>query len=212
MKHRRGTGMKTKFLISAILLASLTCTQSAFAAQSSDRIHLNGSLDAVVEVVAVGTALNANISRPSGTLDTFFMPAFEMRSTQSGKKNLTLKVSSKIQGGTYVNSAFDNGSLKYIILTNDANPPPLSSLSTIKAGDYSNNPNAIAWQANDPSDDTGNIDVGYDPGNDWWTLRLRSSGYSKTSFLIPAAAALPGTLGYDDEDGAYKATITVSFL
>jgi len=203
--------MKTKFLISAILLASLTCTQSAIAARSSAPVHLNGTLGSVVEVYAVGTALNANINDPLGTLDAFFQPAFEMRSTEHDKKNLTLKVTSKITGGTYVNSAFNNGATKYIILTNDTNPPPVSSLNNIKTGALNDNPNAIAWQANDPSNDTGNITVGYSDADDWWTLRLTSCGYSKTSFLIPAANALGGSFNFDDEEGDYKATVTVSF-
>ncbi len=180
-------------------------------AGQTNPINLNGTLSGTVDIIVAGGNINTTIDASTGALGGAFNPAFEMRSNDPHQKNLTMKVTANTSSG-YQNAVFDIGTTKYIIMTNSTYPPNISSLNDIKTGTLVNNPNAIAYIANNPSNDTGNITISYNNSGKYWDLLLTNRGYSKTTFTVPAGTPLNNSYTYDDEAGDYKAIVTLSFL
>lgn len=203
--------MKNYFLILIIFIIKIYYMQSAMAAQTNP-INLNGVLPATVNVITSGGNTKTTIDGSTGALSGTFNPAFEMRSNTPQQKHLTLAVTANTSSG-YQNAVFNIGNIKYIIMTNAAFPPNVSSLNDIKTGSPNaiNNPNAIAYIANDPSNDTGNITITYKSVLKNWDLFLTSSGNAKTTFTISAGTPCNNTFSAVDESGDYKAVVTLSF-
>lgn len=204
--------MKTNFLILTIFIIFLDCMQSAIAAQTNP-IYINGLLPGTARVSTASGNVNSSINNANGTLTSAFTPAFRMSSNDPERKNLTLSVSANTSG-TAQNAIFNIGTTKYIILTNSTTLPPVSSLTDIKTGTptAANNPNAIAYGVNDPSNDTGNITITYQSTTKNWNLFLRTSRSSQTTLTVPASTPFTNTFSADDEAGDYKADVTLSFV
>jgi hypothetical protein len=134
-----------------------------------------------------------------------------MSSNDPTPKNLTLSVVANTTTG-YQNAVFDSGATSYVILTNSSSPPPISSLNDIKSvtGTLSNNPNAIAYAANNPSGGA-DVTVTYSSINKNWNLLLNTTTGRTTTFTIPAGAPLSDSYSSDDETGSYQAIVTLSF-
>ena len=192
-----------------IFILNLTFVHPIMAAQTNP-INLNGLLPSTVTVTTSGGNINTIIDSSTGALGGAFNPSFEMRSNDPTQKNLTVKITANTNTG-YQNAVFDIGTTKYIIMTNSNYPPNISSLNDIKTGALANNPNAIAYIANDPSDDTGNVSISYNNSNKYWDLRLTNNKSGKTTFTVPAGTPLNNSYTYDDEAGDYKAIVTLSF-
>lgn len=201
-----------KFFLSVFLLLWVFgAFGSAFAATSS-QVNLSGDLGGTATVSTNGGNISSTINADTGALSTAFTPVFQMSSNDPLQKNLTLKVEAMTTSG-YQNAVFNIGTTKYVILTNVAYPPNVSSLNNIKTGSPTaeNNPNAIAYVANDPTSSTGNITITYQSIPKNWNLLLTSNGIARATFTIPAGNPFTNTFSSDDEAGSYQAVVTLSF-
>lgn len=202
--------MKTSILISIFIIICSFCMQTAIA-RSTAPINLAGNLSDAAVIDPLFQAVNSTINTDTGNLNSSFTPSFRMITINPFRRDLTLSVATNTSNSGYQNAVFNVGSTKYVIFTNSDVLPPVSSLTNIKNGTLNNNPNAIAYIANDPSDDTGNLTINYNSTNKNWDLRIAWLSVGRTTFTIPAGAPLGGSYTSDDETGSYQAIVTLSF-
>ena len=169
------------------------------------------NLAPVKSITVTGGNFTSVIDVNTGALGTSLSTQFTMTTNTAASQNLTMSSTANIQGST-VNSIFNISSTKYIILTNSNHLPTASAINDIKTGTPSaaNNPNAIAYQINDPTTATG-LTVNYNNTNKNWDLTLAKKGSTVTTIAAPAAAPLAETYSILDRAGTYQATIILTF-
>ncbi len=200
-----------KKLIVMIVCALLSCYQGVYAAQTAT-YYFSTTCPQTNSVTTNGGNTSATINVDTGALSAAFTPAFMITTNSKNSQSLTLSAKANTQGGLQ-NSVFNISSTNYIILTNSTTLPPISSLTDIKSGTptAANNPNAIAYQINNPAATAGKLSVTYNSTNKNWDLTLTNRGQTPTSVTVPVNTPLNGTFSTDDETGSYQAIITLSF-
>lgn len=199
-----------KFLLLLLTLIFIKPT-SVFASQTASQFFV-GTMCECNSVRTNGGNLNATIDTSTGSLSTALTPGFKIIKNSIFPRLLTMTGSVKTSSGN-VNSIFNIGTTKYVILGNYSSPPTVSAVNNIKSGSPSsiNNANAIAYTINDPETRPG-LFVTYDSTNDLWNLTLVSIGATTTSITVPASIPLGQTFDYNDQAGDYQAVITLSFI
>ena len=184
----------------------------AFASQTTP-LFLMAPLFSGCAVTTNGGNISATINPDTGALSTSFTPAFKLTTLSGSAKALTYSATCNTTT-TAQNAIFNISTKKYIILTNSTVLPPVSSVNNIKTGapTAASNPNAMAYIINDPPAIAGQLAVSYNTTNKLWNLTLTHLGNTNTSITVPAATPLGNTYSFDDEPGAYQATITLSFI
>lgn len=200
-----------KNIIFTTILGLLILSPSVFAAQTPS-YYFTATCPKTKSVETNGGNITSNIDCDTGALSASFNPAFLIKTNSDDTEQLTLSATSSTQSGS-VNSIFNIGTTRYIILTNNTILPPTSAITDIKSGSPTpvNNPNAIAYQINDPATTPGQLSASYSNTNKNWQLSLTHRGQTPTSITIPAGTPLANTYSFDDEAGSYQATITLSF-
>ncbi len=199
-----------KLFLGIIFFGILIFSQSAFAARTDSQYFVAGCPESK-SVVTNGGNISATINVDTGALSTSFTPAFTMTTNSRNNQYLTISASANTNT-TAQNAVFNIGATRYIILTNNTVLPAIASLTNIKTGSPTaiNNPNAIAYGINDPATATG-LTVAYNSTNKNWDLTLARRGSTNTSITVPANTPLTNTYSADDEEGSYRATVTLSF-
>lgn len=200
-----------KFLLKSIIIFSLINPGVVFASQTTSQYFI-GTMPECNSVTTNGGNLSATINTTSGELSDALTPGFKMTTNTILPKILTITATVKTTGGN-VNSIFNIGVSKYIILGNFSTPPTTLAVNDIRSGSPMalNNANAIAYTINNPEVSPGLISA-YDYDNDRWNLVLTKKGSTKTSITVPAMAPLSQTFDYNDDAGDYQAVITLSFI
>lgn len=201
--------MQKKILFSILILIFF---QRAVFARQTDPQYFSAAMCETRCCSFTGGSTTSSINPDTGALNTSIAPSFCMIRNRNRNTYLTLSATTAYNGGT-TNSIFDISTTKYIILTHSTSLPELPSITNIKSGSPSaaSNPNAIAYQINDPASVPSRLNVSYDSTDKNWDLTLRKKGPTSSSITIPAGSALSETYSDDDEEGSYTATITISF-
>ena len=173
--------------------------------------YFNATLPLVNSIAVTGGNFTTSIDVNTGALSAALNPQFTISTNSNSTQNLTASSTANIQGTT-VNSIFNISTTKYIILTNTNHLPAQSAIDNIKSGSPSaaNNPNAIAYQINDPTASTG-LTVTYNNTNKNWGLVLSKKGSTITAIAVPASTPLAQTYSILDQAGTYQATIILTF-
>src|SRR5574344_1312360 len=159
-----------------------------------------------------GGVISTTINNSTGALANSLTPSFLIGTNSPATQNLTMSATAITTSGN-TNAIFNIGTNKYIVLTNNSITPSLTSVTNINRGypTASSNPNAIAYQVNDPTAFYG-LTQSYNSTNKNWRLTTTQYGYMVTSLTIPATSPLTNTFSVaNDEAGNYRATITLSF-
>jgi len=203
--------MKKHYLL-LILIVHLACINSTLASETT-HTYFNATCGEIKSVSAGGGAISTLINGDTGALNGSLTPAFLITTNSRDTKTLTLSATANTQGGN-LNSIFNVGGVRYIILTNSTVLPQASAITNINGGSPvgNQNSNAIAYTINDPAAISGKLAVAYSATNKNWLLTLTNRGQTTTSITIPAGTPMTNTYSADDEAGAYQATITLSFI
>lgn len=180
-------------------------------AEQTSAYYLTSSNPAVESVSGSGRNLTATIDTDTGLLSSALSPSFTILTNSPQTYTLTMSATNTTSGGT-TNAIFAIGTTRYIVLTNNTVLPNTASVNNITSGSPTalNNPNAIAYQVNNPTTTTG-LTATYNTTNKNWLLTLNRAGATNTSLVVPAAIPLTNTFSSMDEAGDYKATVTLSF-
>lgn len=210
LADKKETNMNNFFLKSIIIFALINSV-AAFASQTTSQ-YFTGNLAVLNIVLTDGGNLTANIDSSSGALSAAFTPGFRMITNSRDPQSLTM-TATVMTTTISVNSIFNIGSTKYIVLGNFSNRPTTSAVSDITGGSPSgeNNANAIAYIINDPAVTSG-LTSAYDAVNKRWNLTLTHRGTTTTSITVPSGTPLAETFDYNDQAGDYQAIITLTFL
>lgn len=175
------------------------------------RCYFRATLPVIQLIRVTGGNITSTINPTTGILSAPLNPTFTITTNDPSTQNLTMSATTDTQSST-ANAVFNTTSAKYIILTNSNNLPPTTALDNIKSGSPSTslNPNAIAYQIQDPTTATG-LTVAYNSTNKNWNLTLNKRGSTSTTITTPASTPLSGTFSVLDSAGAYQATIILSF-
>lgn len=194
-----------------ILILCFCLFQQGINAQQTNSYFLTTTAATSISITTAKSTLSANINSDTGLLSAALNPSFTILTNSSQTYYLTFSATTTTTSGS-TNAIFNVGTTKYIILTNNTVLPAVSSVNNIKTTTptASSNPNAIAYQINDPPTQTG-LAVSYNSTNKNWLLTLNRSGATTTSITIPASTPFSNTFSGVDEAGNYRATITLSF-
>lgn len=209
-------GMKSKILIliSLIFFASLACTQVVFAATTASQT-ITGTLGAAKQIVTNGGTIAATIDPASGNLSNVLNPGFRMITNTNSSQNVRMTSTCNTTGG--MQDAFfgdGNSGTTFIVLTNSTTLPSIAAVTDAKSGGPTPAANAevIVYAINKPADIAGQLIYTWDNGNQYYNAALTHKINTDTLLTIPAAAPRAGTFSTADTDGAYQATVTLSFV
>ena len=202
-------------VLSTLLFAgafAISAQQGAYAALSASQT-VTATLGTTRAVVTYGGNITSTID-DAGSLVTAFTPGFEIMTNSAASQALTLKATVVSSDAGVQDAFFGNGTADYIVLANDTIKPTAAAITDAKATTpvETANPNCIAYSVNNPSNIGGQLTYTWNVGGKYWDMTLTHKGDTYTSLTIPAGAARPLTYSGDDEAGAYKATITMSFV
>ena len=199
-----------KKVLLAILL--ITTAQGVFA-RETDPQWFTASLCETRCITFTGGTTTSTINTDTGALENSITPTFCMRKNSRADRNLILTIAANSQSGEQ-NAVFEEGGQRYVIFTNSDSLPALSSITDVKSSSRQavNNPDVIAYKINDPEAVPSRLNVTYQSAQERWRLRVIKRGKTESSITIPAGAPLAETFSYDDGEGDYEATITISFI
>src|SRR5574344_1801032 len=137
--------------LSNLFIVILFVQSITFASQSTP-YYFDATYPTTKFVRANGGVINANIDNNTGALSAILTPSFLIGTNSYISQTLTMSATATTTSGN-VNAIFNNGSNKYIVLTNNNVTPTAASVNNITGGSptLSSNPNAIAYQVNNPT-------------------------------------------------------------
>ncbi len=209
-------GMKIKILIliPLIFFASLACMQGALAATTASQT-VTGTLGPVKQIITNGGNIAATIDPTTGSLSTALTPGFRMITNTNLSQNVRMTSTCNTTGGAQ-NAFFGDGNTgtTFLVLTNSTILPTVAAVTDAKSGGPTPaiNAEAIVYAINKPADIPGHLAYTWDNVNKYYNAALTNKINTDTLLTIPAAAPRAGTFSTADSDGAYQATITLSFV
>lgn len=208
--------MNKKLFISTLLLTSIMSvsmfTMDAKAATSASQT-VTATLGTTKSVQTNGGTIASTID-DDGNLLTSLTPAFLIITNTAASQNMTLTATANVSGGTTVNAFSGNGTTNYLTLTNNTVLPAAAAVTNAQSASpvVASNANVITYPMTIPTTTTGVISYTWNSTSSLWNIALTNKGNLTQTYTIPTGAAKSGTYSGDDEAGAYKATLTLSFV
>lgn len=205
---------KSIFFPILICFIVLSFGQGAFAALFADQTVI-ATLAQRKSVITNGGNINVTIDPTTGTLSAALTPGFTLITNSSTLAPVALTSTINTSGGTQ-NAFFGDGTAgnTFLMITNSAALPTPGAVANASSGSPTpaSNANVIVYPVNIPSDVPGQLVYVWDNLNQHWNGTLTHKGNTNTLLTIPAVAPRTNTFSIEDLDGAYQATIILSFV
>lgn len=206
--------MKKKLIAMAALSAVIVGinAQTSFAATTASQT-VTATLPIVKSVVGKNTGLTATIDGDTGALSVALAPSFTVTTNNSSSQTLYLTATAPYDGGNEQALANSNGLTIALANTQAGHLATQAAIQDITGGSPAqiNNPNVIGYTFTPQSSVSGLALGSWDGTNKRFPYTLTKRGSTSVDNSISTAAAANTYSAEYDDDGDYKATITLSF-